>query len=122
MSHYRKIVWNEGMLLMPHHFQQWDNYHEELLNTRLASLAPYGWGLLDLHISEEAMANGNFEIVRCSAIMPDGLALNIPETDLAPKHRSIQGHFDPMAENLDVYLGVPAKQFGGTNFQVGGND
>jgi type VI secretion system protein ImpJ len=117
MSRYRKIVWNEGMLLTPHHFQQWDNYYEELLSSRFASLAPYEWGILDLQANGEAIANGNFDLVRCRAVMPDGLLLNIPETDPAPAPRPVEGHFDPDAERLDVHLAIPAKRAGAANFQ-----
>ena len=53
MGRYRKIVWNEGMLLTPHHFQQSDNFHEELLNSRIASLVAYEWGILDLQVNRE---------------------------------------------------------------------
>ena len=63
MSRYRKIVWNEGMLLTPHHFQQWDNYHEQLLQSRIRSVAPFAYGVLDLQITHEAIANANFQIV-----------------------------------------------------------
>jgi type VI secretion system protein ImpJ len=122
MSRYRKVVWNEGMLLTPHHFQQWDNYHEELLNSRLASLVPYEWGILDLQVNRESVNNGYFEVVRCSAIMPDGLMLNIPQTDPAPSPRSVEGHFDSAAQNLDVYLSIPAKRVGAANYQANGKD
>ena len=120
MSRYRKIVWNEGMLLTPHHFQQWDNYHEELLNSRLASLNPYEWGVLDLQVNRESVANGVFDLVRCRAVMPDGLLLTIPETDAAPDPRPVEGHFDPEAERLDVHLAIPAKRVGAPNFQANG--
>src|SRR5262245_63424291 len=91
MSRYRKVVWNEGMLLTPHHFQQWDNYYEELLSSRLASLVSYEWGVLDLQINRESIANGFFDLIRCSAVMPDGMLVNIPQTDPAPEPRPIQG-------------------------------
>jgi type VI secretion system protein ImpJ len=120
MSRYRKVVWSEGMLLSPHHFQQWDNYHEELLNTRLGSLVPYDWGVVDLQLNRESIANGFFEVVRCSAVMPDGLLLNVPGTDAAPDPRPIQGHFDAASEHLDVHLCVPVKRFGEPNFQSNG--
>ncbi|MCI0485751.1 MAG: type VI secretion system baseplate subunit TssK [Blastocatellia bacterium] len=122
MSRYRKIVWDEGMLLSPHHFQQWDNYHEELLNSRLASLFPYEWGILDLQVNREAIANGYFELLRCSAVMADGLLLNIPQTDQAPDPRPIEEHFDASAERLDAHLAIPAKRFGGVNFQESGGE
>lgn len=120
MSRYRKIVWNEGMLLTPHHFQQWDNYYEELLNSRFASLAPYEWGVLDFQANNEAIANGNFDLNRCRAVLPDGLLINIPETDAAPAPRPVGDHFDPDAEKLDVYLAIPAKRAGAANFQRNG--
>ncbi len=74
MSKYRKIVWNEGMLLTPHHFQQSDNYHEELLNSRVRSLMQHEYGVIDLQVNNEAIANGNFQITNCRAVLPDGLA------------------------------------------------
>jgi type VI secretion system protein ImpJ len=120
MSRYRKIVWSEGMLLTPHHFQQWDNYYEELLSSRLASVMAYEWGVLDLQANTEAIANGNFDLIRCRAIMPDGLSVNIPESDPAPEPRPIQDHFGADAERLDVYLAVPAKLAGAANFQSNG--
>jgi type VI secretion system protein ImpJ len=120
MTRYRKIVWNEGMLLTPHHFQQWDNYYEDLLSSRLASSMPYEWGILDLQINREAVANGNFQIVRCRGVMPDGLLLNIPQTDVAPDPRPIDEHFSPEAERLEVHLAIPTKRFGAANFQANG--
>jgi type VI secretion system protein ImpJ len=120
MSRYRKIVWNEGMLLTPHHFQQWDNYHEELLNSRVTSMMPHGWGILDLHINREAVSNNNFQIVTCRAIMPDGLVVNIPDIDQAPDMKPIGDSFSPEAISLGVHLAVPAQKFGTANFQGNG--
>lgn len=120
MSRYRKIVWNEGMLLTPHHFQQWDNYYEELINTRFLSLAPYEWGVLDLQANREAIANGNFDLIRCRAVMSDGLVIDVPTKDAGPDPRPIEGHFHPEAETLGVHLAIPAKRFGAMNFQASG--
>lgn len=109
------------MLLSPHHFQQWDNFYEELLNSRLASLAPYEWGILDLQVNRESVANGSVGLVRLRAVMPDGLLLNIPQTDPAPDARPIEGHFDAEAETLAVHLAIPAKRAGAANFQTNGS-
>src|SRR4029453_8475904 len=100
MSLYRKILWNEGMLLTPHHFQQWDNYHDEQLRSRLASLVPYEGGVLYFPLSNESVANGFVELVRCRAVMPDGLIVNIPQTDAAPHRRGVEDHFPHDAEQL----------------------
>lgn len=122
MSRYRKVVWSEGMLLTPHHFQQLDNYHEELLSSRLASLTPYDWGIIDLQVNRESIANGYFDLVRCRAVMPDGLLVNIPEIEQAPPPRLIEGLFDMGEESLDVYLAIPARRAGAINFQSFGGD
>ena len=120
MSKYRKIVWNEGMLLTPHHFQQWDNYHEELLNSRVRSLLPYEYGVLDLQINREAVANGNFQIINCHAVLPDGLMINVPDAEAVPDLRQVGNHFHPEAEKLGVHLAIPARKMGEANFQANG--
>jgi len=120
MSKYRKIVWNEGMLLTPHHFQQWDNYHEELLNSRVFSMMAYNYGVLDLQVNSEAVANGNFQITNCRAVMPDGLVVNVPDTEAVPDMRPIGNHFGVEAEKLGVHLAIPAKKAGEANFQASG--
>jgi type VI secretion system protein ImpJ len=122
MSPYRKVVWNEGMLLTPHHFQQWDNYHEEVLNSRLAALSPYAWGVLDLQLNHEAVANGFCEVLRCRAVMPDGLVVNVPQSDVAPDPRPLRDFFGAGTESLDVYLAVPSKRAGAANYQANGGD
>ena len=120
MSKYRKIVWNEGMLLTPQHFQQWDNYHEELLQSRIRSVAPYEYGVIDLSINHEAIANGNFQVTACRAVMPDGLMINVPDAEGAPDLRPVADHLKAEAEKLGVYLAIPAKKMGEANFQSNG--
>jgi type VI secretion system protein ImpJ len=122
MSSYRKVLWNEGMLLTPHHFQQWDNYHDEQLRSRFASLAPYEWGILDLQLSNESIANGFVELVRCRAVMPDGLIVNVPQVDPAPHRRAIEDHFASDTEILAVHLSIPSKRAGAAHVQTNGGE
>ena len=120
MSRYRRVVWNEGMLLTPHHFQQSDNYHEDLLNSRITSLIPYEWGILDLQINRDAIANGFVEILSCSGVWPDGLSMSFPQMGAAPDPRPVEDHFSSSANSLDVYLAIPSKRVGAANFQANG--
>jgi type VI secretion system protein ImpJ len=120
MSKYRKVVWNEGMLLTPQHFQQWDNYHEELMNSRFRSISPYEYGVLDLQVNREAIANGNFQVTSCFAVLPDGLMINIPDADAIPDLRPVGDHFHPEKDRLGVHLAIPAKKMGAANFQANG--
>ena len=50
MDPYHKIVWSEGMLLTPHHFQHWDRYYDATLMERFQALSPFGWGVGELDI------------------------------------------------------------------------
>lgn len=109
------------MLLSPHHFQQQDSYHESQLAARLASLTSYEWGVLNLEINRDAVTNGSFEITRCSAVMPDGLLLNLPDRDPAPEPRPIDEFFNPEDERLGVYLAVPAARPGAANYTSNGS-
>lgn len=120
MSKYRKIVWNEGMLLTPHHFQQWDNYNEDLINSRFDSAVPFDYGVLDLQVNNEAIANGNFQIINCRAVLPDGLMVNVPDAEAVPDLRPVGDHFSAEAERLGVHLAIPAKKVGEANFQANG--
>ncbi len=120
MSKYRKIVWNEGMLLTPHHFQQWDNYYEDLLTSRVNSIKQYGYGILDLQINNEAIANGNFQVTTCRAVMPDGLMVNVPDAEGVPDLRPVGDHFKVEKDKLGVHLAIPAKKSGEANFQSNG--
>ena len=120
MSKYRKIVWNEGMLLTPHHFQQFDNYHEELLNSRVRSIMQHEYGVLELRFSAESIANGNFQVTTCRGVLPDGLFINVPDAEAAPEMRPIGNHFRVDAERLGVHIAIPAKKMGEANFQASG--
>ncbi len=107
MNPIQKVLWSEGMFLTPHHFQQADRYVESLMSRRLAAVRPLGWGVCRLQASAEAAANGEFVLSRCSAILPDGLAVDAPDLDPLPPSRAIESAFDPKKGSLGVYLASP---------------
>ncbi len=108
------------MLLTPHHFQQWDNYYEELVNSRSRAANPFDYGILDLQINREAISNGDFQIINCHAVFPDGLMINVPDAEGVPDLRPIGDHFHPEKEKLGVHLVIPAKKMGEANYQANG--
>ncbi len=120
MSKYRKIVWNEGMLLTPHHFQQWDNYYEELLNSRARSMMQHDYGVLEMQVNNEAIANGEFQLTMFRGVLTDGLMVNVPDAEGVPPMRPVGKHFRVEAEKLGVHLAIPAKKIGEANFQANG--
>jgi type VI secretion system protein ImpJ len=118
MANRQKVIWYEGMCLDPHHFQQWDRHHRFLLDFSLRSVAPYAWGVSELSIDKEALANGQFTLWRCRGIMPDGLAFNIPEDDPAPLSRSVKEVFRPTESRLLACLTIPLERDRGRNCRL----
>jgi type VI secretion system protein ImpJ len=110
MDRDQKVVWSEGMFLSPHHFQHWDRFQERNLSKLLGSITRFGWGITRIDIDTEALANGTVALLGLHGVMPDGLVIEIPETDPSPEIRPIGELFPSSLDHLDVYLGIPAEQ------------
>jgi type VI secretion system protein ImpJ len=116
---YRKVVWSEGMFLIPHHFQQWDRYHENLLNFRLRPITPFGWGVTELVLNSERLADGSFILETFRGIFPSGTAINVPDVDDTPASRIVEPrHFAPSRNSLDVYLAIPVERPNAANCRL----
>jgi type VI secretion system protein ImpJ len=117
MKHVQRVVWSEGMLVSPQHFQQQDYYHESLLEERLRALWPSAWGVLELSMDSNALGENLVSIKLLRAILPSGQLLELvegsPET---PKARGVPATFASTATSLDVYLALPAEKQSGRNF------
>ncbi|MBX3305081.1 MAG: type VI secretion system baseplate subunit TssK [Nitrospira sp.] len=114
----QKVMWWEGMVLRPHHFQQWDRYYEGLVAERFRTLDTFGWGVKDLAIDHTGLATGQLKIQKCSLVMPDGLVVDIPHSDDAPPSRMFRDHFPATTKHLGVYLGIPDEQPDGKTYQL----
>jgi type VI secretion system protein ImpJ len=107
VDQHQKVLWTEGMFLGPQHLQQSDRYHEEQLRRAVKSLRDFSWGVQALQVNADALANGEFVLARCAAVLPDGLAVDVPDSDAAPSSRPIEGAFDAKRSTLGVYLAAP---------------
>jgi type VI secretion system protein ImpJ len=112
LDYFQKVLWSEGLFLTPQHLQQWDRYHEGLLDRRLKGTDPFGWGVVDLKINEDALTNGELLVSRLSAVLSDGLIIDFPEFDEPPPPRSIAPFFEARKGTLAVYVGAPAARPG----------
>jgi type VI secretion system protein ImpJ len=123
MSRSQKVVWSEGLFLTPHLFQQHERYHEELLNSRLKPFTFFNWGVLDLDIDLDAIANGVLKVNRCNGIMPDGLPIQMPAVDTLPQSRSFKDDkiLPATSANLDVYLAIREERVDTVNVSLNGN-
>lgn len=79
-----EILWHEGMLLLPQHFQQQDVRTEQLIDWRIGSTSPYSWGLVSMTIDLSALVHGHLRIQQLEAVMPDGFIVQYPDESSTP--------------------------------------
>jgi type VI secretion system protein ImpJ len=104
----QKVLWNEGLFLTPHHFQQWDRHLEAELWHRLRAIQPLSYGFTDLKIDEEGLAVGDLVVNRCAGVMQDGLPFSAPDSDHVPPTRQLSGIFDSKGAIFDARRGAVA--------------
>lgn len=97
-----KIIWQEGMLLRPQHFQWQDRYHEQQLALRIQGLLADTWGFHSLTIDEAFLPLGKLVISQASGVLPDGTLFQL-ESDPAPLALDV-----PASQtDTDIYLTLP---------------
>lgn len=106
MYHHNKVVWTEGLLLSPQHFQQQDRHFDYLIKQQVMHHHAYYWGIIDYKIDTELLKMGKISLSSCRAIMNDGTYISAPEHTAAPPIIDIQ----PGTSNITVYLGMPTRQ------------
>lgn len=85
MSWRSKVVWSQGMFLLPHHFQQEARHVERVIDTRARAAGPHAWGYAELVIDEGLLAQGRLGIERARGVLPDGTVFAIPQHDAPPE-------------------------------------
>ncbi|QBE66698.1 type VI secretion system baseplate subunit TssK [Pseudoduganella lutea] len=108
MSWNRKVVWSEGMLLQPQHLQQHDRYLHSVIEARVAGVRAYSWGFSSLVIDEGLLAQGKLALPSCSAVLPDGTTLVLPQDDMLP----MPLHIPEDARDMLVVLALPVRRPG----------
>ncbi len=120
MSAYRRIVWNEGMLLGPHHFQQAERHVLGEMQYRLDAAVPHAWGVRRIGIDEDALRNKRFHLLELEAVLPDGTLVRLPAIDPAPAGRDLDGAFGSDRSVLDIYIALPADRPGTPRTRLAG--
>lgn len=100
------------MYLAPHHFQMQSRYFEDSLRTVTEALWFRPYGLAGCTLDPEAIRNGTVVLVHARGILQDGLCFHAPESDTLPEPLPIAERFAPAANDLIVYLTVPAQRDG----------
>lgn len=120
MKNRHRVVWTKGMFLTPQHFQTQDQFLEDAIQFRFASSHYANWGVTELSVDSEALANGLFRLISCSGIMPDGEPFDFPEIDELPPSRTVAEHFAPPRESLGIFLGIPESRPRAKNVTIPG--
>lgn len=118
MSWDSKVVWNEGLFLQPHHFQQADRYTEALVAGLARRLHPYAWGVSDLEIDQEVLKFGRFAIRSCSGLTPDGAVFRVPQAEDHPPQLEVPSGI----KDCVIYLSVPARRHGAVEVDLSGSE
>jgi type VI secretion system protein ImpJ len=107
------------MFLQPQHFQQAERHLLNAVNARFSGYHPYYYGILEIVVDKDALANQLLQLSRCRGVLPDGTYFDMPREDVAPPVRSFKDHFSPEQQSLDVYLGLPMVAEGKANVTFG---
>jgi type VI secretion system protein ImpJ len=110
-----KPVWSEGMYLGPHHFQAQNRYFEDSLNFVTDSLWRDAYGFAGLQFDSDALRNGSLALTHARGLFSDGLAFDLPGSDVAPLPREFSALFSPVADHLTMHLAVPTALPDGQN-------
>ena len=116
MSLQSRVVWSQGMFLLPHHFQQEARHVEYQIDMRLRAAGPHAWGFFELGLDEGQLALGRVSLLRASGVLPDGTPFSIPGNDAVPVPLDVPAD---MKGEL-VYLAIPLKREGVTEVAFDG--
>ena len=113
------VAWTEGMFLRPQHFQQHDAFLEERLRYHLHALNPFHWGVRELTINQDALADHRFEIQQLEAVMPGGTVVKAGVNAVVTPRP-----FDPAVERFSVYVALRhvSESEAGVTAEQGGDD
>jgi type VI secretion system protein ImpJ len=114
-----KVLWGEGLLLRPQHFQRQDQYHEHCLHKSIKSVHPYAWGVEQLQLDRDALSSNVLRILALSLRFQDGTLYEAPGADELPGTIDLSLLPQPQ-QSVTYYAALPGfKPFGGNFSQPG---
>lgn len=90
MSKQSRVMWSEGMFLLPQHFQYQDEFHQHQLAQSTLRGTPFHWGVQILQVDEQALTEGSLQLKRLKLVFPDGSVFDAPQHDPLPAARDIR--------------------------------
>jgi type VI secretion system protein ImpJ len=111
------ILWHDGLLLAPVHFQQLTQRHEDLVAYHVRSGFQYAWGVRRLALQPGKLAQNVVAVAQLEAVLPDGLLVSRDERQAALQLKLSDAQLDRLrapGERCIIYLAVPVEGKGQT--------
>jgi type VI secretion system protein ImpJ len=108
------------MYLRPQHFQAADRHWAELISTAQRWDSHYNYGLRDIQISREALANYQVQLNACQARTRDGTVI-VLEKGQEPNRVDLKPAFAKESV-VTVYLAIPKLAMGHANVSLSAQD
>ncbi|QYX48255.1 type VI secretion system baseplate subunit TssK [Pseudomonas tussilaginis] len=120
MSKQSRVMWSEGMFLLPQHFQYQDEFHQHQLAEATLRSTPFHWGVQALQVDEDALANGTLQLKRLKLVFPDGSLFDAPQHDPLPAARDLKDLLK--GNDLKVYAALKLPEPFGLNYVEDGQE
>lgn len=120
MSKQSRVMWSEGMFLLPQHFQYQDEFHQHQLAESTLRSTPFHWGVQALQVDEEALANGSLQFTRLKLVFPDGTLFDAPQHDPLPTARDLRELLK--GDDFKVYAALKLPELFGLNYVEDGQE
>ncbi|KPB21815.1 hypothetical protein ALP42_01863 [Pseudomonas savastanoi pv. nerii] len=120
MSKQSRVMWSEGMFLLPQHFQYQDEFHQHQLAESTLRSTPFHWGVQTLEVDVEALATGSLQLKRLKLVFPDGSLYDAPQHDPLPAARDLKNLIK--GGEIKVYAALKLPEPFGLNYVEDGQE
>lgn len=100
-----RVIWKEGTLILPQHFQQQERFFLSELSQHTKANGPFFWGFKHLEINNSDLELGIFSLKTCVGVLPDGTSFNAPQVNKLPSSLKLE---DGIVDK-HVYLTLPER-------------
>lgn len=120
MSKQSRVMWSEGMFLLPQHFQYQDEFHQHQLAQATLRGTPFHWGVQELQVDEDALASGSLQLKRLKLVFADGSLYDAPQHDPLPAARDLKALLQ--LNDLKVHAALKLPEPFGLNYVEDGQE